>query len=66
MTLSAYDRANIDHILRDPKLDWFTAKLLRLIADADEHHRELLAKGFPEEVALVTDYKGSYYEGGSI
>lgn len=66
MTLSAYDRANVGHILRDPKLDWFTAKLLRLIADADEHHRELLTKGFPEEVALVTAHKGPYYEGGKL
>lgn len=59
MTLSAHDRENVDDILAHEELGWFTAKLLRLIWKADEHHRELLAKGFPEEVELVREYERS-------
>lgn len=56
MTLSQFDRENVNAIMQDPRKDWFTAQLMRLIAKADSHHRALLAKGFPEEVALVEQY----------
>lgn len=58
MTLSEYDRNNVDQILHDEKKDWFTARLMRLIAFSDEHHRYLIGQSFPEEVALVQRYKG--------
>ena len=58
MTLSEYDRENVGTILTNPRKDWFTAQLLRLIAKADQHHRALLAKGFPEEVFLVEAHLG--------
>ena len=32
---------------------WFSAKLIRLIADADESNRNRLREGFPAEVAFV-------------
>lgn len=53
MPLSDYDRANIRAILYNEKYDWFTARLMRLIAHADDNNRIRLAKCFPEEVALV-------------
>ena len=58
MTLSKYDRENVGRILADPSKDWFTAQLLRLIVKADQHHRALLAQGFPEEVRLVENHLG--------
>ena len=58
MTLSKFDRENVDSILTDSRKDWFTAQLLRLIVKADQHHRVLLAKGFPEEVRLVENHLG--------
>lgn len=39
--------------------DWFRAKLFRLIAKADLQNRELIRKGFPEEVAV---YEAWLYE----
>jgi len=53
MTLSQFDRGNIDSLLLDPRNDWFTAQLLRLVRKADSHHRAQLRTGFPEEMALV-------------
>ena len=58
MTLSEFDRENIGSILTDSRKDWFTAQLLRLIVKADQHHRALLAQGFPEEVRLVETHLG--------
>ncbi len=58
MTLSKFDRDNVASILQDPAKEWFTARLMRLIARADSHHRALLAKGFPEEVFLVETHLG--------
>lgn len=57
MTLTDYDRENVGTILNDRAKDWFTAQLLRLIDKADDHHRGLLAQGFPEEVTLVEAYR---------
>lgn len=58
VTLTKYDRENVGPILTDPRKDWFTAQLLRLIAKADSHHRALLAQSFPEEVWLVENHLG--------
>lgn len=52
MPVSDWDRASIDEILAG-KGDWFTAKLLRLIRDADFENRKKLRQVFPEEVELV-------------
>ena len=53
--MSEFDKANVGRILAGHG-DWFTAKLLRLIAKADLHNRELLWKGFPEEVATYENW----------
>ena len=58
MTLSQWDREHVPDILENPQNDWFTAQIMRLIAEADGHHRGLLVRGFPEEVALVEQYLG--------
>ena len=52
MPLSQFDRDNVKPILQGHG-DWFTAQLMRLVVKADINNRRLLAKGFPEEVALV-------------
>jgi hypothetical protein len=49
MTMSEFDKAHVEIILRGEG-DWFGAKLLRLISEADPQHREALRLGFPEEV----------------
>lgn len=53
--ISPYDRANISSILAGEG-DWFTAKLLRLIAKADSSNKERLRLGFPEEVEAFENY----------
>lgn len=58
--LSDFDRKNVGHILAGHG-DWFTAKLLRLIAKADFENRSKLALGFPKEVELVDAYQGICY-----
>ena len=58
MTLSKFDRENVGAILADPRNDWFTAQLMRLVAKGDSQNRALLAKGFPEEVWLVENHLG--------
>ncbi len=50
--MSKYDIANIEIIL-DGHGTWFTARLLRLIANADHFNRTKLACVFSNEVALV-------------
>lgn len=54
--MSNYDRNNIGNILCGEG-SWFNAKLLRLIAKADDNNLELLRKGFPHEVACVEAYR---------
>jgi hypothetical protein len=54
--MSEWDKANIEEILRNPVNDWFTARLIRLIAKADRVNREKLRLGFPEEVAAWETY----------
>ena len=50
--LSDYDRHNIQAILHGEG-DWFTAKLLRLIANADKQSKRQIYKGFPDAVDAV-------------
>jgi hypothetical protein len=49
MGMSDYDRAHVGDLVGGEGT-WFTAKLFRLLADADADHRDMLALGFPEEV----------------
>jgi len=55
--LSPYDKARFVDILHGEG-DWFSAKLLRLIAKADAENREKLRLGFPEEVAFYENWTG--------
>lgn len=50
--MSEYDIQNVEIIL-DGHGTWFTARLLRLIANADRRNRAKLACVFSKEVALV-------------
>jgi len=50
MPLSEFDKRHLGDLIAGHG-DWFTAKLLRLIAKADHENREKLRLGFPEEVA---------------
>ena len=54
--MSSYDRANVGYILAGEGT-WFGAHLLRLISKADNNNRELLRKGFPEQVEAVEKYR---------
>ena len=47
--MSTYDLNNVGIIVNGHG-DWFTARLIRLIAKADLHNREKLRKGFPDVV----------------
>lgn len=58
MGLSDYDRKRVEDLLHG-KGDWFTAKLLRLIAKADGQNLERLRRAFPLEVEAVEAYWGS-------
>lgn len=49
MLLSQYDKDHIQEILLGEG-DWFTARLLRLIAKADWENREKLREVYPEAV----------------
>ena len=49
--IGKYDAENIDAIMGG-RGDWFTAKLLRLIAKADVGNLEKIRRGFPAEVML--------------
>lgn len=57
MTERNYDFEHIPQILDNPTgATWFGAKLLRLIASADDRNRELLRKAYPEHVAAFEDW----------
>lgn len=63
--ISDYDRAHIADIIAGDG-DWFTAKLLRLIAKADLANRERIRRGFPEEVRAFEEWQlGGEDEEGS-
>ncbi len=51
--LSEYDLHRLPWELVNEDADWFTAQLLRLIFKADPANRARLAKGFPDEVAII-------------
>lgn len=55
--LSEYDEANVAQILSGHG-DWFTAKLMRLIASADALNRQKLFKVYPEVVVCVSNFQG--------
>ena len=50
--MSEYDKKNIGLIIGGHG-DWFTAKLIRLIRDADLSNRRKLFSVFPDEVRAV-------------
>lgn len=56
MSLSDYDRRHIGSLVAGEGT-WFTAKLLRLMAEADDEHRARIALGFPEEVAAYEAWR---------
>jgi len=56
MPLTDYDNDNIGPIIQGQG-DWFTARLLRLIARADTSNKEKLAQVFPKEVAAVQTFQ---------
>ena len=60
MGLTQFDKDNIGDILVNPKHNWFTAKLLRLIAGADLDNRRKLSQVFPDEVSLINNYQHGY------
>ena len=56
MPLTDYDNDNIGPIIQGQG-DWFTARLLRLIARADTSNKKKLAQVFPKEVAAVQTFQ---------
>lgn len=58
MTLSSYDEAHVEEILRGEG-DWFTAELLRLCAKADIHNLARLRVAFPEVVDAYLAWRQS-------
>jgi hypothetical protein len=55
---SEYDKAHVEDIIRGDG-DWFGAKLIRLIRDADADNREALREAYPEHVAAFE----AWYDG---
>lgn len=54
--MTDYDREHLRDILAGHG-DWYHARLLRLIAKADEPNRHQLAKAYPEEVEAVHKFQ---------
>lgn len=59
--LSQFDIDHVDEIINGHG-DWFIAKLLRLIGDADQMNREAIRAGFPEVMGL---WESWYYKDNS-
>lgn len=58
MPISKYDINNMSSILSEYSgADWFTAKLLRLMRDADESNLNKLAEVYPAEFAYFAQFK---------
>jgi hypothetical protein len=55
--MNSFDKENFDAILRGHG-DWFTARLIRLIAKADVHNTERLFLAFPDTVTSVCQKLG--------
>ena len=53
--ISDYDKAHIQDILNGYG-DWYTAELLRLVAHADQHNKELLRQVYPEVLEAFNDW----------
>lgn len=49
--LTEFDIENVERLLMGDG-DWFTARLMRLIAHADMENKERIRLGYPKEVAL--------------
>ena len=58
MPLSTYDKANIGKIIAGDG-DWFTARLLRLIAAADMINRDRIRIAYPEEVSTFEKWEAT-------
>lgn len=61
--MNGYDRAHIGDMLADHRgkhYDWFTCRLMRLIAVADRSNRAKLAVMYPAEVRAVCTYQGQH------
>lgn len=56
MGLTKYDISNIDRILSGTG-DWFSANLIRLIAQADSVNARILARAYPMEFIQYCKYK---------
>lgn len=54
--MSDFDKTHIGEIINGHG-DWFTARLLRLIASADVENLARLQLGFPEEVGAFLDWR---------
>ena len=54
--ISEFDKRHIGQIIRGHG-DWFGAKLLRLIRDADDINIEKLREAFPEHVKAYEDWR---------
>lgn len=55
MEISEYDKRNIGKILYGEGT-WFSAHLIRLIAKADPHNRQLLQLVYPDHVKAYLEY----------
>lgn len=56
MTISQYDISNIDRIIAGDG-DWFTARLLRLMAHADKENLVRLGRAFPAPFAYFMNWR---------
>lgn len=59
--VSDHDRENIDRIMGGYG-DWFSARLIRLVAKADYQNRELLRQVFPDHVEAYEVWANSPVE----
>jgi hypothetical protein len=63
---SEYDKAHVEDIIRGDG-DWFGAKLIRLIRDADADNRETLREAYPEHVQAFEEwYAGTHQSMDSV
>jgi hypothetical protein len=61
--ISEFDKKNVQRIM-DGMGNWFTAKLLRLLAESDYSNREKFRLGFPEHVELFEKWERGELENG--
>jgi len=58
--ISEFDKAHVGDILAGHG-DWFSAKLLRLIAESDHDNREALREAYPGHVAAYEAWHNGEY-----